>query len=95
MAAAVLLKPCRGAFPGQFQPFGVAPDGEGEQRGGGFAVRGIAVEVEAAAFVVEQVQEWRGKGAAEGEAEAAVALCQAGECLPVGEAAPWLVVRPL
>ena len=44
-----------GAFPGQFQPFGVAPYRQGKQRGGGFAVRAVAVEVKAAAFVVEQV----------------------------------------
>lgn len=72
----------RGGGVGQGKPGGVpampgvaamSPDGEDDTLHGTFAAAGFAVEVEDAAFDVEQLQQRRGKGGADQQAEAAVA----------------------
>ena len=72
----------RGSGVGQCQPGGVPampgvaavpPNGKGDALRGAFAAAGFAVEVQDAAFDIEQLEQRRGKGGTDQQAEATVA----------------------
>ena len=48
-----IVAPVAGAFPCDFSVFGICPHTHRNQRGGGFAVRTVALQVKAAAFCFE------------------------------------------